>query len=127
MTATKTLIALSLALACSAALGKGSSHPQSGTEQLGMVPIEQAQRMIRYTYDRLKQSADGDILTCPIWWETDYVRNEGYKCLEPTTKRDRWIPLSRVELSGYEKSGVQLTFTGSGGYMTLVVYFRKKQ
>lgn len=121
----KNILFVCLMAFASVAFAKGSSYPkpQNDPTGSGIVPIENAQKVMYFYSSRLWHYTDGTILVCPF--DAD-ASNREKECTNKTSK-NAWVPLLSLQVPGYEIAGVQFVFTGSSGYMNLLVYWRKSQ
>ncbi len=121
----KKILCVFLMVITSVAFAKGSSHPkpQSDPSNMGIVPIENAQKVMYFNHYQLWNYSDGTILVCPLDAEASVREKE---CMSKTSK-NAWVPLLTLQVPGHEIVGVQFVFTGSSGYRNLLVYWRKTQ
>ncbi len=111
----KALIAIVLALTALSASAKSSSY-ESESSGSGFVPIESAQRVHIFAWNRWTPDMNGEILVCP--WDAEPGRKN--TCLR--NDQNAWIRMIDFPIPGHEVAGFKITHSGG-----LQVYFRKKK
>ena len=112
------------AVGMSAALAKGSSHPQSGDGAGNIVDAKVMPRAFMWGEKRLWQNTEGMIMVCPEFLnDIDHEKNCTPKNLKKGEKRDGWIFLQDYKIPGMELKGYEYRFVGSYGSLQLIAYY----
>lgn len=121
----KYVVAVITGLMFSSALA--AQLPQAGVNSPpGFIPVENAQRVWYFSYDRNSQDWEGTILVCPYEFSAEYYAGSMFSCVDKD-KKNAWKRLYDLTIPGYEIAGISYVLLGSSsGYRNLIVYFRKK-
>lgn len=111
----KKLLALCLAITATASFAKGGNTSESGP----LVSFQEHPRVMHFSDNLHFMNAQGEITVCT-------VRDKYGRC-DTDAAPQAWVPLSNVKIPGYVISKYNFTFSGSGGYRQLIVYFKKEQ
>lgn len=114
---------LILALLFPVAAWAGSGSQGSEETRTSVVDLSYAQRVMHFSYERNAISSDGVILVCMFPNKSSW--NNG-TCLD-AKDNNAWMDASNLRIPGFELTGFEYRFPGSGGYRNLLLYFKKKQ